>query len=178
MSRKEFYRYRPFLCGLRAELMLNVRIKRNRMSQRKTISWWAQLDLSRLFAHVRVCIRANVRACVHMYIDEDTYRDGICRQPRCTFAVRGRDHPGRFSAPYWTCTAAFSDRPRPPSATVSANTSFRRSAHIEMVAKEKTCQLSRSTAKSESYPREISILISGKNVLFFSTVRKRQEMIK
>jgi len=42
----------------------------------------------------------NVRACVHMYIDEGTYRDGICRQPRCTFAVRGRDHPGRFSAPY------------------------------------------------------------------------------
>lgn len=104
--------------------------------------------------HARVC------ACMYMYTDESTYRDGICRPPRCTSAVPGRDHPGRFSGWCWTCTAAFSDRPRPPSATVSANTSFRRSAHIEIKIDKKTLYLFQSSATDRNIIGKIAEIVS------------------
>lgn len=88
------------LCERRTELMLDVRIKRNRMSWRKTIPSKAKFDLASLLAHVRACICTNV--CVYLYIwvciwMGNTYRDGICKRPRCIFLIRGKDHPERSS---------------------------------------------------------------------------------
>lgn len=73
VSREEFHRYRRFLCQRRAELMLDVRVKRHRSSPRKTISSGGHTQalptIPRPLAHVRTrkCTSVQMHECARVY---------------------------------------------------------------------------------------------------------------